>query len=65
MEKVIDYFKVRASYGLVGSDQFDSGAPHFLYTNNVEIGGSSNGFWTGFPGAEQSHKGPAFQCPFC
>ena len=61
MEKVIDYFKVRASYGLVGSDQFDSGAPHFLYTNNVEIGGSSNGFWTGFPGTEQSHKGPAFR----
>ena len=29
----VDYFKIRGSYGLVGSDQFNSGAQHFLYQN--------------------------------
>ncbi|MFQ9021824.1 MAG: hypothetical protein ACLR6J_11660 [Parabacteroides merdae] len=25
----VDYFKIRGSYGLVGSDQFNSGAQHY------------------------------------
>ena len=31
MSKYVDHLKLRASYGLVGSDEFNGSAPHFLY----------------------------------
>ncbi|MDD6437854.1 MAG: TonB-dependent receptor [Prevotella sp.] len=41
VSKYIDYFKVRSSYGLVGSDETGSlaGAAHFLYLNTVNMYG--------------------------
>lgn len=60
MEKYINFLKVRTSYGLVGSDEFNGDAPHFLYQSQVNIGGSSNNFWTGLPDNETSRKGPGF-----
>lgn len=60
LSKVVDHFKIRTSYGLVGSDQFDADAQHFLYHNEVSIGGATNNFWTGLPTNEFSYKGPAF-----
>lgn len=59
IEKYVNFFKLRASYGLVGSDQFNSSAPHFLYQNSIGIG-SGHSFWTGLPTSETSRKGPAF-----
>lgn len=59
ISKYVNHFKVRGSYGLVGSDSFNSGAPHFLYQNNIGIGSASN-FWTGLPTSETSKKGPGF-----
>ena len=55
----VNHLKVRASYGLVGSDEFNSGAPHFLYQNNVGIG-VAHSYWTGLPANEVSRNGPAF-----
>lgn len=60
ISKVVDYFKLRASYGLVGSDDFNSGAQHFLYQSQIGIGASSNNFWTGPLANEISHNGPGF-----
>ena len=37
ISKYVNHFKIRSSYGLVGSDAFASGAPHFLYQNNIGI----------------------------
>lgn len=59
MSKYMDHLKFRASYGLVGSDEFNGGAPHFLYQNNISIG-SAHSFWTGLPSNETNRKGPAF-----
>lgn len=59
ISKYVNHFKLRASYGLVGSDEFDSGAPHFLYQNNISIG-SGHTFWTGLPSNEINRRGPAF-----
>ena len=59
ISKYINHFKIRGSYGLVGSDAFASGAPHFLYQNNIGIGSAPN-FWTGLPTSEISKKGPGF-----
>lgn len=59
IEKYVNFFKLRASYGLVGSDQFNGSAPHFLYQNSIGIG-SGHSFWTGLPTSETSRKGPAF-----
>ena len=59
ISKYINHFKIRGSYGLVGSDAFASGAPHFLYQNNIGIGSAHN-FWTGLPTSEISKKGPGF-----
>lgn len=59
IEKYVNFLKLRASYGLVGSDQFNGSAPHFLYQNSIGIG-SANSFWTGLPTNEISRKGPAF-----
>lgn len=59
ISQYINHFKIRASYGLVGSDQFNGGAPHFLYQNNISIGAGHN-FWTGLPTNETYRSGPAF-----
>lgn len=59
ISKYINHFKLRASYGLVGSDSFDGRAPHFLYQNEVTMGWGPN-FWTGLPTNETSKSGPAF-----
>ena len=59
ISKYINHFKIRGSYGLVGSDAFASGAPHFLYQNNIGIG-SAHKFWTGLPTSEISKQGPGF-----
>lgn len=47
----IDYFKIRGSYGLVGSDETGTtaGAPHFLYINSVNMSGGS-AFSSGYTG---------------
>jgi TonB-linked SusC/RagA family outer membrane protein len=57
--KYVSHLKLRASYGLVGSDDFNSGAPHFLYQNNIGIGAAQS-YWTGLPTNETSRTGPAF-----
>ena len=59
ISKYVNHFKIRSSYGLVGSDAFASGAPHFLYQNNIGIGKADN-YWTGLPTSETAKQGPAF-----
>ena len=60
ISKYVSHFKVRGSYGLVGSDAFDSGAQHFLYQNQVGIGAGA-GYTTGIPGGSSiSRNGHAF-----
>lgn len=59
VSKYVNHLKLRGSYGLVGSDDFNGGAPHFLYQNNISIG-SAHSFWTGLPSNETNRKGPAF-----
>lgn len=59
VSKYVNHFKVRGSYGLVGSDGFASGPPHFLYQNSVGIG-SAYDYWTGLPTSETNKRGPAF-----
>lgn len=51
LRPVIDYFKLRASYGLVGSDETGSsaGAAHFLYQNSVNMTGGFP-YSTGYTG---------------
>lgn len=51
LEDYIDFFKIRSSYGLVGSDETGlyAGAAHFLYINEVEMN-SGYGFTTGSAG---------------
>ncbi len=56
LKKVIDYFKVRGSYGLVGSDGF--GGNHFVYFDTVTINGGSQyitGPSTSLQHVNQSH----------
>ena len=55
----VDHFKIRGSYGLVGSDSFDSGAQHFLYQNQVGIGGGAS-YTTGLPTNSITRQGHAF-----
>ena len=40
LSKVVNFLKIRASYGLVGSDETgeSAGAAHFLYRNSVSMG---------------------------
>lgn len=45
LREKVDNLKLRASYGLVGSDQFHGSAPHFLYLDTVDL--SEIGFTTG------------------
>lgn len=62
ISNVIDFMKVRASYGLVGSDETGSsaGAEHFLYFDKIRLnkGGS---FTTGTTGDTYSASGPAIE----
>ena len=51
----IDNLKIRASYGLVGSDETGSGAGSYLYRDNVEL--NSIGYTTG-SGWNVTNKGP-------
>lgn len=59
VSKVVDFFKLRASYGLVGSDETgtSAGAAHLLYINNVDLAGRT--FHTGWGTTE--YKGPMFR----
>lgn len=55
----VNHLKIRGSYGLVGSDQFDGGAQHFLYQNEVGIGGGPS--WSsGLPANLLTRRGPNF-----
>ena len=55
---VVNYFKLRSSYGLVGSDETGlyAGAPHYLYLSNVNMNGGGN-FESGVTGG-LSQQGP-------
>lgn len=59
---VVDHLKIRGSYGLVGSDETGlmAGAAHFLYKNEVAIGGG--GYYSTGPyvGSETTKRGPGF-----
>jgi TonB-linked SusC/RagA family outer membrane protein len=62
IEKYITFMKLRGSYGLVGSDETgeSAGAAHFLYRNQVALGGSAP-FYTGTSFSNSiSKKGPGF-----
>lgn len=59
ISKYINHLKVRGSYGLVGSDEFNSGAQYFLYQNQVTIG-SGAPFSTGLPNSLISRSGHSF-----
>ena len=58
LSNIVDHFKLRTSYGLVGSDETGSsaGAAHFLYLNSVNMGGGPT-FGTGYQGST-SMAGP-------
>lgn len=57
LKNVVDNMKLRASYGLVGSDETGliAGSPHYLYINSVTLG--EVGFTTG-EDFETTKKGP-------
>lgn len=59
---VIDHLKIRGSYGLVGSDETGllAGAAHFLYKNEVAIGGGGYYYTGPYVGAETYKRGPGF-----
>ena len=54
----VDFFKIRTSFGLVGSDETGSGAgaPHFLYLDMVNMSGGPS-FASGYTGSTV-HTGP-------
>ena len=59
IRKYLNHFKVRASYGLVGSDEtgLASGAPHFLYKYDIDLSGGW-GFKSGTNNSNsQSYQG--------
>lgn len=58
IEKYVNYFKVRGSYGVVGSDDTGgSNSAHYLYVNQVILQGG--GYHTGVLG-DVEKKGPGF-----
>ena len=68
--KYINHLKIRGSYGLVGSDQFNKDAPHFLYYNQINFAPNAgiNEFYdkrliysTGMPGSTIVREGPEFK----
>jgi TonB-linked SusC/RagA family outer membrane protein len=58
VKPIVNFMKIRGSYGLVGSDETGeyAGAAHFLYKNSVDITGGAS-FWTGDAG-EVHKRGP-------
>ncbi len=59
IKNYVDHFKLRTSYGLVGSDETGgSSSPHFLYKYDIDL----NGGWAFMSGTNQSNsqtwKGP-------
>ena len=60
IEKYVDFFKIRGSYGLVGSDDTGgSGSERFLYVNNVKLW-SGPSYSTGPSCGTVTKSGPAF-----
>lgn len=57
LQDYVNFFKIRGSYGVVGNDEMDEGAGHFLYVDNVILNGG--GYHTGYRG-EYSYNGPGF-----
>ena len=49
LTNVIEFLKLRASYGLIGSDEtgLNAGAEHFLYIDRVNLASDGYGFTTG------------------
>lgn len=56
VSRYVDFFKVRASYGLVGSDGFDdaNGTRHFVYFDQIRIG--SGGWYSFGPSVGESYR---------
>lgn len=57
VQDYVGYFKLRGSYGVVGSDETGSGAGHFLYLDNIGL--NAGGYTTGVTG-NITKNGPAF-----
>ena len=57
MSDYVNFLKIRASYGVVGNDEMDEGAGHFLYVDNVNLYGVQ--YHTGYDG-EYAYSGPVF-----
>lgn len=59
LKGAVDYFKIRGSYGLVGSDEtgLDNGAAHFLYLDTVGLK-NGTGFQTGYGSYGSFLQGP-------
>lgn len=59
LRSIIDYLKIRGSYGLVGSDETgtSAGASHFLYENSVSMSGGMT-YRTGYTG-NTARTGPS------
>lgn len=57
IKEQVNYFKIRGSYGIVGSDQMSESAGHYLYLKEVILAGGA--YHTGYNG-EFSHAGPGF-----
>lgn len=62
ISKYISHFKIRGSYGLVGSDNTGEGdgASHFLYIDRITLA-SGGRFITGASGGNVDLRGPGFQ----
>lgn len=58
IRETIDFFKIRSSFGLVGSDEtgLEAGAQHFMYLDFVNMTGGPT-FGSGFTG-NTTHTGP-------
>lgn len=57
LKEYVNYFKLRGSYGVVGSDQMDEGPGHYLYVDNIGLTGG--GYQVGYDG-EIYLAGPQF-----
>lgn len=57
LKDYVNYFKIRGSYGVVGSDQMDEGPGHYLYVDNIGLSGG--GYQIGYDG-EITLNGPQF-----
>lgn len=57
LEKVVNFLKLRGSYGIVGSS--DMAGEHFLFHESVDLG-SGGGFYWGDPFVDSYRRGPKF-----